>query len=319
MLGAWPGVCSARTSSDLAQLQPSSNGSCSYRGARCSVDVDRRAGRGDEASVAGDVIGMVVRLEHVPDRHAPIARSSRYSSISKRGSTTADALVPIADQYDAQPRSSWVICLNSTLASRGRRLRLFRRRGRSGDERSHPARDQAGSSTRRTPCSRGRSRGPTPCRGHDQRAEQRVGGPGVARGSASTAALPTPPRRSRASALPPRDRTRRERQPRRDHPRRELPQRAEGGPRRHPRQEAVAITAVSQGCSRTIVTALRRTTPPATTRAETSLTGSGTRTAARRAMPHGVGRASVRRCCAWVRGWGAREPREHAGAGVVLD
>ena len=41
------------------------------------VDVDGRAGRGDEAAVAGDVIGMVVGLEDVLDAHAEVARQAQ--------------------------------------------------------------------------------------------------------------------------------------------------------------------------------------------------------------------------------------------------
>ena len=43
-------------------------------GRRLAVDVDRRAGRGGEAAVAGHVIGVVVGLEDVLDAHAQVAR-----------------------------------------------------------------------------------------------------------------------------------------------------------------------------------------------------------------------------------------------------
>jgi hypothetical protein len=42
-------------------------------GVRESVDVDRGAGRRREAPVAGDVVGVVVGLEHVVDAHTQIA------------------------------------------------------------------------------------------------------------------------------------------------------------------------------------------------------------------------------------------------------
>jgi hypothetical protein len=43
------------------------------RGGR-PVDVDRRAGRGGEPAVAGDVVGVRVGLEHVLDADAEVAR-----------------------------------------------------------------------------------------------------------------------------------------------------------------------------------------------------------------------------------------------------
>ena len=45
-------------------------------GRRGAVDVDHGAGRGDQAPVAGDVVGVVVGLEHVLDARAEIAREA---------------------------------------------------------------------------------------------------------------------------------------------------------------------------------------------------------------------------------------------------
>ena len=42
-------------------------------GRRRAVDVDGRAGRGGQAPVPGDVVGVVVGLEHVLDAHAQVA------------------------------------------------------------------------------------------------------------------------------------------------------------------------------------------------------------------------------------------------------
>src|SRR3954454_7035987 len=91
--GRWPGVCSARTfSAPSPSSQPSSNGSWSYSGpasewmwtgaavaatkrarAGDGMDVDGRAGGGDEAAVAGDVVSVVVGFEDVLDADAEVA------------------------------------------------------------------------------------------------------------------------------------------------------------------------------------------------------------------------------------------------------
>ena len=42
-------------------------------GVRKPMDVDRGPGRGREAAVTGDVVGVVVGLEHVVDAHAEVA------------------------------------------------------------------------------------------------------------------------------------------------------------------------------------------------------------------------------------------------------
>ena len=52
---------------------------------RVAVDVDRRAGRGREPAVAGDVVGVVVRLEDVLDRHAHVARERAGTRRSRAG------------------------------------------------------------------------------------------------------------------------------------------------------------------------------------------------------------------------------------------
>ena len=46
-------------------------------GLRAAVDVDDRAGGRGQAAVPGDVVGMVVRLEDVLDRHGHVAREAQ--------------------------------------------------------------------------------------------------------------------------------------------------------------------------------------------------------------------------------------------------
>ena len=64
-----------------------------------AVDVDRRAGRGDEAAVAGDVVGVVVGLEDVLDANAEVAREAQVLVDVELGvDDRGDAGVLVADQ-----------------------------------------------------------------------------------------------------------------------------------------------------------------------------------------------------------------------------
>ena len=67
--------------------------------ARLAVDVDDRAGRGREAAVAGDVVGVGVGLEHVLDRHAEVAREAQVLvDVEPRIDDRGDPRVVVADQ-----------------------------------------------------------------------------------------------------------------------------------------------------------------------------------------------------------------------------
>ena len=73
--GRWPGVCSARTRSAAElELVAVVERLVLVVGRGLAMDVDRRAGRGPQPAVAGDVIGVVVGLEDVLDAHAHVAR-----------------------------------------------------------------------------------------------------------------------------------------------------------------------------------------------------------------------------------------------------
>ena len=79
--------------------QPSSNGSCVVLGAGVLVDVDRRAGGGGQPAVAGDVVGVVVGLEHVLDRDAHVARERQVLvDLEARVDDGRDARVLVADE-----------------------------------------------------------------------------------------------------------------------------------------------------------------------------------------------------------------------------
>ena len=72
--GRCPGVCSARTVTVPSSSSPAVvEGLVVVVGRGEPVDVDRRAGRGREPAVARDVVGVVVGLEDVSDRHAHVA------------------------------------------------------------------------------------------------------------------------------------------------------------------------------------------------------------------------------------------------------
>ena len=59
----------------------------------------RRAGGGDEPAVAGDVVGVVVGLEHVLDAHAEVAREPQVLvDVEPRVDHRGDARVLVADQ-----------------------------------------------------------------------------------------------------------------------------------------------------------------------------------------------------------------------------
>ena len=98
--GRWPGVCSART-----RTVPSSSSPAVVErlvvvlGRGVAVDVDRRAGRGREAAVAGDVVGVVVGLEDVLDLHAHVARELEVLvDLEARVDDGRDAGVLVADR-----------------------------------------------------------------------------------------------------------------------------------------------------------------------------------------------------------------------------
>ncbi len=63
------------------------------------VDVDRRARRGGQASVAGDVVGVVVGLEHVLDPDAHVTRQGQvFVDLELRVDDGDDAGVLVPDQ-----------------------------------------------------------------------------------------------------------------------------------------------------------------------------------------------------------------------------
>ena len=98
--GRWPGVCSARTH-ERAELELPAvvEGLVLVVGAARAVDVDARARGGDQAAMAGDVVGVVVRLQHVLDAHAVVARELEVLvDLEARVDDGRDARVLVADQ-----------------------------------------------------------------------------------------------------------------------------------------------------------------------------------------------------------------------------
>ena len=75
--GRWPGVWIASISrSPSSSFQPSANGSCGYSASASSWTwIVAPVARGEPA-VAGDVVGVVVGLEHVLDPH-PVQAARR--------------------------------------------------------------------------------------------------------------------------------------------------------------------------------------------------------------------------------------------------
>ena len=72
--GRWPGVCSARTVTEPSfELPAVVERLVVVVRVGVAVDVDGRAGGGDEAAVAGDVVGVVVGLQDVLDADAEVA------------------------------------------------------------------------------------------------------------------------------------------------------------------------------------------------------------------------------------------------------
>ena len=68
------------------------------------MDVDARARGGDQAAMAGDVVGVVVRLEHVPDRDAVVAGELEVLvDLEARIDDRGDAGVLVADQVRRTP------------------------------------------------------------------------------------------------------------------------------------------------------------------------------------------------------------------------
>ena len=64
-----------------------------------AVDVDGRAGGGDEPAVAGDVVGVVVGLQDVLDAHAEVAREAQVLvDVELRVDDGGDAGVLVADE-----------------------------------------------------------------------------------------------------------------------------------------------------------------------------------------------------------------------------
>ena len=79
-----PGVCSARTRTRAElELPAVVERLVVVVGLGVAVDVDRRAGRGGQPAVAGDVVGVVVRLEDVLDRARPCSARARGSRRSR--------------------------------------------------------------------------------------------------------------------------------------------------------------------------------------------------------------------------------------------
>jgi hypothetical protein len=56
--------------------------------------VDRRASRGEQTPVTGDVVGVVVRLHDVLDPHPEVAREAQVLVDGELGSTTAATPAP---------------------------------------------------------------------------------------------------------------------------------------------------------------------------------------------------------------------------------
>ena len=69
------------------------------------VDVDRGAGRGGEAAVTGDVVGVVVGFQDVLDAHREVAREAQVLvDVELRVDDGGDAGVLVADQVAGAPQ-----------------------------------------------------------------------------------------------------------------------------------------------------------------------------------------------------------------------
>jgi hypothetical protein len=93
-------VCRARDGQSAERELPAIvDGVVVVLGLRGPVDVDAGAGGGDQPSVAGDVVGVVVGLEHVLDADAEIAREAQILvDVQARVDDRRDARVLVADQ-----------------------------------------------------------------------------------------------------------------------------------------------------------------------------------------------------------------------------
>ena len=115
--GRWPGVWIVRrTTSPTSTSVPSSSGSCGKVAPASRVDADRDAVLEREPSVPGDVVGVRVRLE---DADEPDARGAPPPPAPARRRTAGRRRPrrPRARRRrgsEAQPRSSFRNCLNST-------------------------------------------------------------------------------------------------------------------------------------------------------------------------------------------------------------
>ena len=76
--------------------------------ARLGRDVDSGTGCVRQPSVAGHVVGVIVRLQHVVDAEPVLLREGEVL-LDLPGSMTA-AVPPSANTYDAHPRSSCSTC-----------------------------------------------------------------------------------------------------------------------------------------------------------------------------------------------------------------
>jgi hypothetical protein len=99
--------CVQRPHPDAAELElpPVLDGLVVVVGLRVAVDVDRGPRRGHQPAVAGDVVRVVVRLEHVLDRHAHVPGEREVLvDVELRIDDRGDARVLVADQVRRAPQ-----------------------------------------------------------------------------------------------------------------------------------------------------------------------------------------------------------------------
>ena len=99
--GRWPGVwiASIVRPRPSSSIQPSAKGSCGYSASASSWMWIVAPGRPRQAAVAGDVVGVVVGLEHVLDPDPVQAGQAQVGlDVPLRVDDRGDARVAVADQ-----------------------------------------------------------------------------------------------------------------------------------------------------------------------------------------------------------------------------
>jgi hypothetical protein len=107
-------IASIETASPKVSLQPSASGSCSYSAPASPLTWIVAPVARARRPWPEDVVGVVVGLQHVLDPHAVQAGELHVGiDVPLRVYHGGHARAGVSDQIEAQPRSSWMICLKS--------------------------------------------------------------------------------------------------------------------------------------------------------------------------------------------------------------